>query len=179
MDWSLDHIDVLTAVAEQMPVELAVHPDFDPDTMQMRKKLDTYRGTNHPGQPWHCYRSKSFTEAPAEKNLRDRLYDLLRPSTTAQVLADIPQEGYGHCPYLRFRQKTLDVAEWLVNGQVHNGAHFPLCVWTNNSSARSAKASRDRSDRQWVKNAKKGEHAKGRPMWSDVEWGSTQPQSWW
>jgi hypothetical protein len=169
LDWSLDHIDVLTAVAEEMPVEVAVHPEFDPDTMQMRKTLDTYRGSNHPGQPWHCYRSKSFNEVPADKNLRDRLYDLLRPSTAAHVLADIPQQEGGHCPYLRVRQKTLDVLEWLVNGQVHNGAHFPLCVWTNNSSARSAQASRARSERS---------RAKG---WtgSDVGWGSTQPQSWW
>ena len=171
LDWSLDHIDVLTAVAEQMPVEVAVHPDFDPDTMQMRKKLDTYRGSNHPGQPWHCYRSKGIDEKPADKNLRDRLYDLLRPSTTAQVLTDIPPCEGGHCPYLRVKQKTLDVSEWLVNGEVHNGAHFPLCVWTNNSSARSAQASRDRQNKQRDK-----AHAKG---WVDVGWGSTQRQSWW
>ena len=26
--------------------------------------------------------------------------------------------------------------EWLVDGNMHNGAHFPLCAFTKNASAR-------------------------------------------
>jgi len=44
--------------------------------------------------------------------------------------------------------------EWLVDGRVlHNGAHFPLCVFTHNASARSkdrqeARAARFRASRE-------------------------------
>ena len=39
--------------------------------------------------------------------------------------------------YLRVTQKSMHQSEWLVNEGIHNGAHFPLCAFTKNSSARS------------------------------------------
>ena len=44
----------------------------------------------------------------------------------------------------------MDINEWLRNdGRTHNGAHFPLCMFTNNASARSAPADKRRSERRY------------------------------
>ena len=69
--WGLNDIDRLTAVAGD---------ELDPD-------LDVYGGSNFPGQPWHCYRSRRENETPADKNLEDRLRDRLAPSTTEAELS--------------------------------------------------------------------------------------------
>jgi len=146
--WSLQDIDILAAVAGESPF------------------LDVYPGTNVPGQPWHCYRSRAYGERPDEKNLQDRLRDLLTPSTRQEELESIPtREGVNYCPYLRLKQKQMDKNEWLVDGGIHNGAHFPLCVFTNNSSARSEKRSRERSD-AWNRKGAKGK-GKGRHKGKD------------
>ena len=108
--------------------------------------LDVYPGNNPPGQPWTCYRGKRFDETPQEKNLGDRLTELLTLTTTRRELESIrPREGVGYCQYLRLKQKAMDREEWLVDGSVHNGAHFPLCVFTKNASARSATRAKARS----------------------------------
>jgi len=49
---------------------------------------------------------------------------------------------------LRVRQKVLDPDEWLVQGTPHNGAHFPLCIFTHNESHRSEAAWLKRDARQ-------------------------------
>ena len=122
LPWSLEHIDVLTAVAGDM------------DQMSQEEQglaLDVYEGQNVPGQHWAAYRSKSKDEGDDQKNLKARLEDLLRPSSTQAHLDLIPRregKGAGYCPYLRFRQKALDKEEWLVDKEMHSGAHFPLCV---------------------------------------------------
>ena len=151
--WSLQHIDILAAVAGD-------HPD-----------LDVYEGTNVPGQPWACYRSRTFNERPTDKDLKARLRDLLTPSTTTEELENIPRrEGKHYCPYLRLKQKPMNKNEWLVGGIMHNGAHFPLCVFTNNSSARSEEAVKMRNNRLWEK---KGKGAKGRKG----SWESNRPDT--
>ena len=77
--------------------------------------------------------------------------DLLEPSTTEEQLnaitglARIGNPNLSFCLYLQVKSKQLDIGEWLVDGKnsekrVHNGAHFPLIVFTNNSSARSQPA---------------------------------------
>ena len=63
--------------------------------------------------------------------------------------------------YLRLKQKLLDKDEWMVQNanaplakQVHNGAHFPQTVFTNNSSSRSKAAEeRRRTQRPFEKQA--------------------------
>jgi hypothetical protein len=127
--WSLEHIDVLTAVAG----------DMDQKCQERQcKPLDVYEGQKVPGQHWSAYRSKSLNEGDDQKNLKERLEHLLRPSTTQAHLNLIPlRKGTNYCPYLRFRQKALDKEEWLVEKEMHSGAHFPLCVFTKKSSARS------------------------------------------
>ena len=54
-------------------------------------------------------------------------------------------------------KKNMVKREWLVDGQIHNGAHFPLCVFTNNARARSAEKAAERARR-------KGHGAKGKSM---------------
>ena len=97
------------------------------------------------------------------------MIDLLTPSTTEETLEALQAKKAGvHCPYLRLRQKGMDKKEWLVDGQIHNGAHFPLCVFTNNARARSAEKAAKRAHRkgqgaQGTKGAQgKGRGAKGK-----------------
>ena len=140
LNWSLGKLVDLTAVADQM----------------QDSKLDVYSGQNHPGQHWSCYRSSAFKEAEADKNLEQRLQALLTPTTTDGELAQIPKRTNSfYCPYLRFKEKRMDKEEWLVDGELHNGAHFPLCVFTNNSRSRSEAGS-------WYRAAKKGKQHKGK-----------------
>jgi hypothetical protein len=134
--WSLQHIPILAAVAGD------------------QEDLDVYQGENVPGQPWHCYRSKAHQETPADKNLMARLRDLLTLSTTTDELQSIPpRAGVCYCAYLRLKQKPMDRREWLVEGNMHNGAHFPLCVFTCNARARSQEAEQERARKR---NSKKG-----------------------
>jgi hypothetical protein len=139
LHWGFNHIDILTAVAEEQ------HADEDSWT------LDVYRGTNHPGQHWAAYRSRALNEPSDQKNLKNRLEDLLLPSTTQRQLKSIiKREGSVYCPYLRFKQKQMDRSEWLVKDEVHNGAHFPLCVFTNNARARSQAKALERSQKKHI-----------------------------
>ena len=117
--------------------------------------LDVYEGQNFPGQHWAAYRSKSGNEREDQKDLKARLEDLLRPSSTQAHLDLIPRregKGESYCPYLRFRQKALDKDEWLVDTKMHAGAHFPLCVFTKNASSRSD----DAMQRRALKSREKG-----------------------
>ena len=109
MPWNLTHIDELTAVAGKNP------------------NLPIYDLTNnHPGQPWQCYRSfKNKESNPEDKDLRARLVDLLTPDTTQEELDQIAWTNV-YCPYLKLKQKPMNEEYWLVDGKLHNGAHFPL-----------------------------------------------------
>ena len=134
LHWDLSHLDILTAVADDL------HEDCG---------LDRYGPGSVPGQPWQCYRSQAHDESVGDKNLQARLTELLTPSTPQEYLDQIPKRsGKFYCPYMRFRQKPLAVQEWLVDGKdLHNGAHFPECVFTHNASARSKDRQEARSAR--------------------------------
>ena len=104
-----------------------------------------------------CYRSKSVSETENDKNLADRLIDLLTPSTDPE---EFPEWTSNFCPHLRTIQKIMDKQEWLVKTKndagetevnFHNGAHFPLCVFTKNESARSEPASKRRDAKPAIK----------------------------
>ena len=96
--------------------------------------LDDDQGANVPGQPWTCYRSWAHDEKLGEKDLKARLRDLLTPSTTQEELDRIPKrDNTTYCPYLRLKQKSMDRSGWLVDDDVDKGAHFPLCVFTENA----------------------------------------------
>ena len=153
------------------------------------KHLCCYRYPAAPGKPWHCYRSEKYNEESTDKKLEDRLLDLLTPSTTVEELKNIARNpGSWYCPYLRLKQKQLDEREWLVDGEVHNGAHFVLCVFTNNSRARSEGGDQYRANRHLSKdkrnngkggtNKGKGGKDKGtRSRGEGGDWG--QQQRYW
>ena len=140
LQWSLGHLDVLTAATDDLPAAVADNA----------WGLDWYSGGNAPGQPWKCYRSVRYDETDEDKDLRARLTELLTPSTTQEDLWRIPKRADRcYCPYLRFSQKPMKFEEWLVpqkNGapEVHHGAHFPICVFTKNARARSKAAQHER-----------------------------------
>ncbi len=131
LPWSLAQIGELTAVADDLK----------------KSKLDVYHEQNHPGQHWSAYRTKK-NDPEHEKCLKNRLEDLLTPSTAVAELYAMPKrEGTYYCPYLRLKHKQLDKNERLVNDAIHNGAHFPLCVFTHNASARSAERAKERAQK--------------------------------
>jgi hypothetical protein len=178
MPWCWKDIDILTAVAG----------DIERECLESGKELDLHTGANTPGQHWSAYRSRALLETKADKNLGDRLRDLLKPSTPSEELQDIPRRpGSYYCPYLRWSQKKMDMSEWLVDGKMHNGAHFPLCVFTKNASARSndkaieraikkeanVRAGKGRSGQSSAKGASKGAEKGSVPaVAADNEWGS-------
>jgi hypothetical protein len=110
-------------------------------------KLDEYKSGSHPGQHWSAY--KSMPEKPIGAKLRD----LLQPEQEEQELAATLQRRPGsvYCPYIRFKQKPLEKDFWLVGGELHNGAHFPLVVFTNNASSRSEEKQVERSEKYKAK----------------------------
>ena len=84
---------------------------------------------------------------------------LLEKSTTVKEMDGLPYLG-NYCPYLRLQQKEMSQKVWMgAEGMMHNGAHFPLCVHTNNARARSEEAV---SRRQEKRNQKRKGKGKGR-----------------
>ena len=78
--------------------------------------------------------------------LRDKVKDLLNPSITKQCLTAMPKRpGTPYLPYLKLKEKKMDKSEWLVDGQMHSGSHYSLCVFTDNWSARSNQSERNRA----------------------------------
>ena len=119
--WSLQHIDVLTAVADAMDQKYA-DAQCEP--------LDVYHGQNTPGHHWARYRSTSCRERKDDKNLGARLEDLLRPSS-AMAEHGPWRQGSNLC----LRQIIFDKKQWLAREGVPPDAHFPLFVFTKNASA--------------------------------------------
>jgi hypothetical protein len=139
MPWNIDRIgEILLA---------AVHPREGPQSRQ----LHAYSGDNHPGKMWYCYKSEKGEKANCRSSLEDKLKDLLQPSTDKSALDSMGDANPSLLPaHLRLKQKELDQNEWFVDsaeGVIHNGAHFPLCMFTKNSSHRSANAHARRQDR--------------------------------
>jgi hypothetical protein len=148
MDWGFNDISLLSAVAEQDPTT----GEYNDPLAQVWvpsgenwRMLQAYSGTSPPGQPWTCFRSKKEKETADQKNLKERLEDLLEPTTTEEELANIQRRpGQVGKPFLRLKGKLLKEAEWLVEGEHHKGAHFPLAMWTNNVGFRSEEKSERR-----------------------------------
>ena len=125
--------------------------------------LDTYGKSNAPGKHWACYRSRKHNEKQDDKDLTARLEDLLKLTSTPDELAAIPKrQGSNYRPYLRLHQKKMELNFWLVDGDIHNGAHFPLCVFTKNFSARSAEGVIARRAKKRAKQMAAKSEGKGR-----------------
>ena len=166
MNWMLTDINILTAVAD----------DMERLCSEKQRELDLHDGFSCPGQHWADYRSQKYLESDAEKDLRQRLVELLTLSTTQEELDMLPRGKNKYCPHLRFKQKKMDLAEWLVDGKMHNGAHFPLCVFTHNASGRSKEKAMERASKQKETYGKGGKSkGKGREQSSAVAAGSSTP----
>ena len=59
-------------------------------------------------------------------------------------------------PYLRVKQKVLDPAEWLVHGVPHNGTHYLLWMFFNNTGSLSEGAYNARSVKRHGRGRKGG-----------------------
>ena len=161
MDWDFNKIYLLSAVADDRGMIVPGRPCMD---------LTEFEGYNVPGQVWTAYRSKKYAEKVEDKDLEARLTDLLMPSTTQAELDAIQRtEGSRYCPHLKLKSRILEVDEWLVNGQVHNGAHMPLAMWTDNESARSEAAAKARATKARGKKWKGIEEGKQRKHMSTGE----------
>ena len=121
--------------------------------------MDDYKGANVPGQHWSSYRQGHKDQTNEQKDLMARLTDLLTPATLPDDLPAAPYYGKKSktFPYLRLKQKKLDQKEWLVSHvnpsservtEIHAGAHFPLCIWTNNTGRRSKEAETRRENKK-------------------------------
>ena len=130
-----------------------------------------------PGQPWACYRSTRYKEENIEKHLESRLSELLVPSPTPPQLKGIQkQDGRFYCPYLRLKQNKMDKDEWILDGNVHNGSHFPLCVFTSNARARSKEKAIERSKGRSKGGKQKGDNKRTSNAASSA---AVAEQQWW
>jgi hypothetical protein len=75
------------------------------------------------------------------------------------------EEAYpdGGWNYLRFKEKKLEEKLWTLNGVIQGGTHFPLCLFTNNTSRRSPERYEARKNR--------------RTNTQSRQWAPTQPRS--
>jgi hypothetical protein len=158
--------------------------------------LDTYDQIGkRPGQPWSCYRcSKKFQEPIDEKDLKAALTDFLRANTSLEEWA--ARKGAiaqgRQVNWLRFKQKSPDKNAFLVEGDIHNGAHMNLTVFTfNPRSFRSQPQVIDRGS-LWSgqpsglrRAAQTSAATRGRPngwdcaAWSDNAWGAEWSDNAW
>ena len=141
--------------------------------------LDVYETQNCPGQSWHCYRmERGSKEKDEEKVLNERLVALLTPSTTTLQLNELTwsqRQGKRFCPYLKWKQKKMHKHEWLVMDEVHPGAHFPLCAFTQNESARSEAGEKQRRDRNRMWRRSRGEVSRNAAV---AGFGEGRPPVW-
>ena len=88
-----------------------------------------------------------------------KLGNLLQQTDTRETLvAVVGRQGSVYCSYLSMKLKVLNKDEWLVDGELHNGAHFPLAAFTKTQVAGAKQAWQN----DWKKsNAKRNREWKG------------------
>ena len=154
LQWGPDSIDPITGAVVSPQSAVA------DDRTAFRRELHGYKFGNAPGQHWSSFcRGKARTSLQGDgANFARSLHDLLDPATTQDVLARIQKPGgMTGCGYLKVKQKVLDPKEWLVDGEVHNGAHFPLCIFTVAEGHRSEDAWRTRKEKAVVRKKEKNQ----------------------
>lgn len=62
----------------------------------------------------------------------------------------------------------MDINEWMTDGKFHAGSHFPLAVWTHNSSSRSQEG----HERRQQKRKDKRKSAVAANPWKATGWSS-------
>jgi len=139
-------------------IELLSNPQFDGPKM-----LTKYSDNCKPGQHWSCY-------LPKKNDLGALLHGLLRPTCTEAELkakTAVAESTSVYCPYIRFKQKNADKLEeaWLFDGEMHNGAHYPLTVFTNNAGRRSSERWKERAENKKEKAKQRGAAAGSQKQW--------------
>ena len=166
MPWNFDRIGEIIRVAANDDL---IGPG--PRSRYDDNSLDTYSGQNTPGQLWWKYKNKRH-EKKHEFSLKKKLEGLLQPSTSQDELDRLYRSmPYGQkTAYLRLKQKPTQQEEWLRNpatGEVHNGAHFPLLMFTKNPSARSKEGDSNRKQNYLARfgTLPMNQTAEGKPAW--------------
>ena len=96
--------------------------------------LDTYSLNEGPGKPNNCYLPKTET---VEEKLRANFIvssttDTGTNSAVAGNNARADARGTGNMrmrPCLRWKEKRLEKAKWLYNGNIRKVAHYPSCFF--------------------------------------------------
>lgn len=100
-----------------------------------KHKIHTFEHSAMPGQPHKCYAKKN-------SSMKDKVEALLTPTQESHQLEPSPMhiQGSWWRKWLSFKEKRLSRDIFIVEGKFHNGAHFPLCVFTDNGRRRSRDA---------------------------------------
>ena len=189
MDWDFNKIGDILREAARVPSD---GPRSRHDQHPL-SRLDRYSGNNVPGQLWDCYKNKKKEKTSSmnlrtklegllqPSTTDERLQQLLllhqQERTQLQMERhdkiamgrDPDEEEQDYLPssaYLKLKQNSTDQREWLLDpstGAVHNGAHFPLLLFTNNPSARS-KAAYDKRKKD-LRDKSAARQSRDTPVW--------------
>ena len=188
MDWDFNKIGDILREAARVPSDgPRSRHDQHPLSSVTGRPLDRYSGNNVPGQLWNCYKNKK-KEKTSSMNLQTKLEGLLQPSTkkkrwqqllllhqqerTQLQMERHDEEEQDYLPssaYLKLKQKSTDQREWLLGpstGAVHNGAHFPLLLFTNNKtgSERRYTLTYDKRRKDW-RDKSAARQSRETPVW--------------
>ena len=65
----------------------------------------------------------------------------------------------------------MNKADWLVSNEIHNGAHYPLCVFTDNTGYRSEAKAKMRATRKYTSKQGADEANDEAPRsWKEAAW---------
>ena len=121
------------------PIEELLTADATAVADNIGAGIDIYEDPVYPGQHWSCYQ-------PKQRTCPEHLKCLTQRSTPLETLNGIPKrEGSYYCPYIRFNQKKLNKDEWLMEGKMHGGSHYPIVAFTHNASHRSEQRAKERA----------------------------------
>ena len=120
--------DVASAPDHELEIRnLSMERLGGPQSRQDNHSLDSHSGNNVPGQHWACYKSIKNEKTTNLIPLREKLSDLLAPSTTQDRLDQITAQQKRKAPdnmlpaYLRLKQKSFWIKKsgWFKIRMIH------------------------------------------------------------
>ena len=129
MPWNLEHIDILSAVADEQQVLLE----------GSKKQLAVWGVKDTPGKHWASYR-KTKRQTNNQNDLRLMLEEFLSMPAGHAAIYDRPWRRCNNtdlCPYLRWRAEEVPESEW----------HMTQIGWTKNAGHRSLENKIERCNR--------------------------------
>ena len=146
---------------------LALRPDHSPGRANpgIDGDYDRIKENAGPGMPLQLYLPK------AEQNLRKKLLASLTSSEASAAVAARANAPRGEgC--LKVNEKRLSVDIWRHEGEHQKGAHFPICVFTNNIGRRSPQKMEERRKKRNDRNAERSQLRTNQPGSSSDSSGS-------